>query len=64
MNKLAVPLLLLGALAVLVVSRAAYVVDEAEQAIIVQFGEPIGDVVSDPGLHWRMPFIQEVRRFD
>jgi membrane protease subunit HflC len=64
MNKLAVPLLLLGALAVLLVSRAAYVVDQAEQAIIVQFGEPIGGVVSDPGLHWRMPFIQEVRRFD
>ena len=64
MKKLSAPLLLLGALAVLVVSRAAYVVDQAEQAIIVQFGEPIGGVVSDPGLHWRVPFIQEVRRFD
>jgi membrane protease subunit HflC len=44
--------------------RSAYVIDQAEQGIIVQFGEPIGDVVSDPGLHWRIPFIQEVRRFD
>ncbi|MBN1239750.1 MAG: protease modulator HflC, partial [Gammaproteobacteria bacterium] len=38
--------------------------DQAEQGIIVQFGEPIGDVITEPGLHWRVPFIQEVRRFD
>lgn len=52
------------ALLLLVSTRAAYVVDQAEQVILVQFGEPIGDVVTEPGLHWRMPFIQEVRRFD
>ena len=44
--------------------NSAFVIDQAEQGIIVQFGEPIGDVISDPGLHWRVPFIQEVRRFD
>lgn len=43
---------------------SAFVVDEAEQAIIVQFGDPQGDVISEPGLHWKLPFIQEVRRFD
>lgn len=43
---------------------AAFVVDEAEQAIIVQFGEPQGNVISDAGLHWKLPFIQEVRRYD
>ena len=47
-----------------VAANSAYFIDEAEQGIIVQFGEPIGDVVTDPGLHWRVPFIQEVRRFD
>lgn len=46
------------------VFSAAFVVDEAEQAIIVQFGEPQGDVISDPGLHWKAPFIQEVRKYD
>jgi len=44
--------------------NSAFVIDQAEQGIIVQFGEPIGDVIADPGLHWRVPFIQEVRRFD
>lgn len=46
------------------VFSSAFVVDEAEQAIIVQFGEPQGEVIAEPGLHWKMPFIQEVRRFD
>lgn len=43
---------------------SVFVVDEAEQAIIVQFGEPQGDVISEPGLHWKLPFVQEVRRYD
>lgn len=46
------------------VYSAAFIVDEAEQVIIVQFGEPQGDVIGDPGLHWKLPFIQEVRRYD
>lgn len=49
---------------VLTLFSAAFIVDEADQAIIVQFGEPRGDVISQPGLHWKLPFIQEVRRFD
>src|SRR6056297_2016411 len=40
-----------------------YTVDEAEQAIIVQFGEPIGDVISEPGLKLKLPW-QNVRYFD
>ncbi|OHB62850.1 MAG: HflC protein [Planctomycetes bacterium RBG_13_60_9] len=49
---------------VVIVGSGLYVIDQAEQGIIVQFGEPVGDVVSEPGLHWKTPFIQEVRRFD
>ena len=55
---------LVAALVLLLMTRAAYVVDQAEQVILVQFGEPVGGIVTDPGLHWRLPFIQEVRRFD
>ena len=40
-----------------------YTVDESEQAIIVQFGEPIGDVISEPGLKIKLPW-QQVRYFD
>jgi len=57
-------IVLAALLVVLVVSRSAFVVDQAEQAILVQLGEPIGDVITEPGLHWRLPFVQDVRRFD
>jgi modulator of FtsH protease HflC len=44
-------------------SLSIYTLDQAEQAILVQFGEPIGDVVTEPGLHFKLPW-QEVRYFD
>lgn len=40
-----------------------YVVNEAEQAIVTQFGKPIGDV-SGSGLHVKIPFVQKVTRFE
>lgn len=57
-------LIVVAAIAAVVLASSAFVVDEAEQAIIVQFGEPRGDVISEPGLHWKLPLIQEVRRYD
>lgn len=49
----------------LVVSwSSVYTLDETEQAVIIQFGKPVGDTVTDPGLHFKMPFVQEVRRFE
>jgi membrane protease subunit HflC len=63
MSKLTVAAAALVALAFVAFS-SAFVIDQAEQGIIVQFGEPVGDVIAEPGLHWRLPFVQEVRRFD
>lgn len=57
--------IVLAALVLLIVLFASiYTVDEAEQAIVVQFGAPVGEPVTEPGLHFRIPFIQEIRRFD
>lgn len=48
----------------IVIYASLYSVDEAEQAVIVQIGAPVGDPITEPGLHFKLPFIQEVRRFD
>ena len=48
----------------MLVSGAAYQVGEVEQVIITQFGEPVGDPVVDPGLHFKVPFIQDTNFFD
>jgi membrane protease subunit HflC len=63
MNKFPLIIVVVAGL-LLAAFSSAFVVDQAEQGIIVQFGEPIGEVIAEPGLHWRVPFIQEVRRFD
>jgi len=40
-----------------------YTVDETEQVIITQFGRPVGDAVTEAGLHFKIPFIQTVNSF-
>jgi membrane protease subunit HflC len=41
-----------------------YAVNQTEQVIITQFGKPVGEPITDPGLHFKLPIIQEVNRID
>ena len=43
--------------------QAAYVIPEAQQGLIFQFGEPVR-VIQQPGLYFRIPMIQELVRLD
>ncbi len=43
---------------------STFTVNQAEQVIITQFGRPIGEPITSPGLHFKMPFIQQVNSFD
>ena len=49
---------------IFVVPGSLYVVHQTEQAIITQFGEPVGDNITEPGLHFKLPWVQKVLRFD
>ena len=49
---------------VFVLSDAFYTVDQTEQVIITQFGKPVGHPITEPGLHLKMPFVQNVNRLD
>ena len=53
---------LVGAL--ILVGGSLYTVNEVEQVIITQFGEPVGDPITRPGLHFKVPFIQTTNFFD
>ena len=56
---------LLVALALLLIgSGAFYTVTPAEQVIVTQFGKPVGEPVTEPGLHFKLPFIQDVQRLE
>lgn len=63
MSKGSVVSLIIVAVAVLLVSSSLYVVDEREVAIKLQFGEIVQSDIK-PGFHFKMPFIQNVRKFD
>ena len=47
-----------------IIGQTAYTVSETEQVIITQFGDPVGDPVVTPGLHFKVPFIQRINVFD
>jgi len=48
----------------IVLLNTLYVVSETNQVIITQFGEPIGDAITKPGLHMKVPFIQKANYFE
>ncbi len=52
------------AVALLVLSGAVYTVPEWQQVIVVQLGDPVGDPVTESGLHFKIPLIQKVHFFE
>lgn len=52
--------LIVVAAIVMLVTSAAYKVNETEQVIITQFGKPVGDAVTTAGLKFKIPVIQKV----
>ncbi|TNE74705.1 protease modulator HflC [bacterium] len=48
----------------LVVNASIFIVDETEQVIITQFGQPVGQTITTPGIHFKVPFIQDANVFD
>ncbi len=60
-RSFAIALLAVGALVLLIViSGCFYTVKPSDQVIITQFGNPVGKPVTEPGLHFKKPFIQVV----
>jgi membrane protease subunit HflC len=55
------------AIAAIVIGIALYgtlfTVHQTKQAIVMQFGEP-KKVITDPGLNWKIPFIQDVTYYE
>ena len=56
--------IILGALLAIVLYNSVYILDETKQAIVTQFGRPVGDPRTDPGLNFKVPFLHKVQFFD
>jgi len=64
MNKVLAGVGVLALAILIVLSGTFYTLQEGEQAVIVQFGRPVGAPVTEAGLHVKLPVIQDVRRFE
>ena len=47
-----------------IILNSVFIINEAQQAIVTQFGKPVGDPIVDAGLKFKIPFIQKVIMFD
>ncbi|VAX32527.1 HflC protein [hydrothermal vent metagenome] len=54
----------IAVLALIAIASSAFVVNETEQVIITQFGKPVGKPIVTPGIHFKIPIIQEANFFD
>ncbi len=63
MNKALLSILAVVAVGLILASQAFFTVEQTEQAIVLQLGQPKGEPRS-PGLHTKIPFIQDIRYFD
>jgi membrane protease subunit HflC len=59
-----IPILVIVIVAILILSGTLYTIDESEQVVITQFGKIIGDPITEPGMHVKMPFIHQANYFD
>ena len=50
-------------LAAVVLGTAIFPVKENEQVLITQFGQPVGEPIAEPGLHFKIPFVHQTRPF-
>ena len=64
MNTKTIASIISGLAILITLSTSVYVTNEAQQVIITQFGRPVGEVVTEAGLHAKLPFIQQANYFE
>ncbi|EON76787.1 HflC protein [Lunatimonas lonarensis] len=64
MNNRLITYLVVGALLLFSINDTVFILDETQQAIVTQFGKPVGEQRTNPGMNFKVPFIQKVQFFD
>lgn len=57
-------ILMLVLLITVCAANSFYILNEGQQAIVTQFGKPVGEPTTKAGLHLKIPFIHKVRYVD
>ncbi|MEE9523169.1 MAG: protease modulator HflC [Thermodesulfovibrionales bacterium] len=65
MNNIKMPILAVVLILVIVaIGSSAFIVNETEQVILTQFGKPIREPITTPGIHFKIPMVQVANFFD
>jgi len=56
--------LVAGIVILILFLSSVFILDETQQAIVTQFGKPVGGARTEPGLNYKAPFIHKVQYFD
>jgi len=59
--------ILIGIFVILILiglSGSVFVVQEKDQVVITQFGKPVGEAIVNPGMYFKLPFIQDANYFE
>jgi membrane protease subunit HflC len=64
MKKKSIGIIVLVVILVIGFFQCTFVVKETEQVVITQFGRPIGDPKTEPGIYFKVPFIQNANSFE
>jgi len=62
-NNIKVGVLAVVAIAIFLVYGSVYVIDETQQVVVTQFGRIVGEAKKEPGLQFKVPFIQKANYF-
>jgi membrane protease subunit HflC len=56
--------IVIGAVLTILIFNSYFILDETEQAIVTQFGKPVGEPRTSPGINFKTPFLHKVQFFD
>ncbi|MBD3226118.1 MAG: protease modulator HflC [Caldithrix sp.] len=64
MNRNKLILAIVGVVVLIIFFSSAFIVNEMQQVVITQFGDPVGDPITEPGIHFKLPIIQDAHVFE
>ena len=64
MKPATIVIIIVAIVALWVLTDAIFIVDMTEQVIVTQFGRPVGGAITEPGLHFKLPYMQKIHTFE
>ncbi|MFZ0390806.1 MAG: protease modulator HflC [Calditrichia bacterium] len=63
-NSFLIAIAIVAVVVLIILISTVFIVNEKEQVVITQFGKPVGGPIESPGIHFKIPLIQDAHFFD